>query len=205
MRPRPPANPAPAPAVTPVAARIVETRRVGRRSRPDIQISRPIDEVTQVTTPAAEPVVARRRGRSRPPPEEVAPRAMPAPPPTPSPSSPSTARAPLVTPDEMDAWPTESGVGDLAAQLPDPDEKTRIGVPAYDPNARPTAEPPSTPVLLIEDPSIRSSQAVRVVVWRSADGVHIAPAGTRVNAISVDAVLVALDPSADLTAWLTGK
>ena len=53
--------------------------------------------------------------------------------------------------------------------------------------------------------SIRSSQAVRVIVWRAADGVHIAPHGTRVAAITVDAVLVALDPAADLTAWLTGK
>jgi hypothetical protein len=199
MRPKPPAHPAPAPAVTPVAPRIIDTRRSGRRSRPEIQISRPIDEVTQVTTPPAQPPVARRRGRSSgPPPAEVSARA-PAPPPTPS-----TARAHVVTHGEMDAWPTESGVGDLPVPAPDPEEKTRIGVPAYDPSTQPPAELASSPVV-IEDPSIRSSQAVRVIVWRAADGVHIAPHGTRVAAITVDAVLVALDPSADLTAWLTGK
>ena len=111
----------------------------------------------------------------------------------------------------MDAWPTQSSRGELAVPLPpdsglvpDPDEKTRIGVPAYDPNAEVPPNPPSTPVAL-EDPSIRSSQAVRVIVWRSADGVHVAPHGTRVAAITVDAVLVALDPAADLTTWLTGK
>ncbi len=55
------------------------------------------------------------------------------------------------------------------------------------------------------DPAIQTTQAVRVVVWRDANGVHLAPAGTVVSAITVDAVLVALEPSADLTAWLTQK
>ncbi|MBX3260646.1 MAG: hypothetical protein KF782_13215 [Labilithrix sp.] len=55
------------------------------------------------------------------------------------------------------------------------------------------------------DPGIVTSQAVRVVVWRDAHGVHVAPAGTVVSAITVDAVLVALEPNADLTAWLTQK
>lgn len=53
------------------------------------------------------------------------------------------------------------------------------------------------------DPGIATSQAVRVVVWRDANGVHVAPTGTVVSAITVDAVLVALEPNADLTAWLT--
>ena len=195
MRPKPPVRPAPAPAVTPVAPRIVETRRP-RRSRPEIQLTRPIDEVTQVTTPPAQPV-ARRRRASRPPADESAP------PPTTRRSDRPTALA-VPSAAEIDAWPTESPLGDLESIAPDPDEKTRIGVPAYDPNAPAPAELPSSPVV-IEDPSIRSSQAVRVIVWRAADGVHIAPHGTRVAAITVDAVLVALDPSADLTAWLTGK
>ena len=43
----------------------------------------------------------------------------------------------------------------------------------------------------------------KIVVWRDANGVHVAPAGTMVSAITVDAVLVALEPSADLTAWLS--
>jgi hypothetical protein len=50
---------------------------------------------------------------------------------------------------------------------------------------------------------VASTQAVRVVVWRDASGVHVAPAGTVVSAITVDAVLVALEPSTDLTAWLS--
>lgn len=55
------------------------------------------------------------------------------------------------------------------------------------------------------DPALETTQAVRVVVWRDATGVHIAPAGTVVSAITVDAVLVALEPRTDLTAWLTEK
>jgi hypothetical protein len=53
------------------------------------------------------------------------------------------------------------------------------------------------------DPGIVTSQAVRVVVWRDPNGVHVAPAGTVVSSITVDAVLVALEPNADLTAWLS--
>lgn len=54
------------------------------------------------------------------------------------------------------------------------------------------------------DPAIRTSQAVRVVVWRDSNGVHIAPEGSaKIAALTIDAVLVALDPSADLTAWLS--
>jgi hypothetical protein len=199
MRPKPAARPAPSPAVTPVAPRIVESRRSGRRSRPDIQISRASDEVTQVTPPEATPAVTRRRQRvSKPAADEVTP------PPSTIPSDRPPAPDAAPTPAEIDAWPTQSQVGDLQPHPPDPEEKTRIGVPAYDPNAQAPADPPSTPVT-VEDPSIRSSQAVRVVVWRAADGVHIAPHGTRVAAITVDAVLVALDPAADLTTWLTGK
>jgi hypothetical protein len=184
--------------VTPVAARVVETRRTGRRSRPDIQIAHPIDEVTQVTPPQASIAAARRRARqSKPPVEEMAPTST-------LPGNTPAPQGALPTAAEVDAWPTESGVGELPPPTHDPEEKTRIGVPAYDPKAPVPADPPSTPVT-VEDPSIRSSQAVRVVVWRTADGVHIAPHGTRVSAITVDAVLVALDPAADLTAWLTGK
>jgi hypothetical protein len=53
--------------------------------------------------------------------------------------------------------------------------------------------------------ALGASQAVRVVVWRGADGLHVAPRGTRVSAISVDAILVALDPLTDLAGWLADK
>lgn len=105
--------------------------------------------------------------------------------------------APVESTDDMEAWPTQSLSGDIPSY--DGGEQTRIGTPAYrepeDPSVR-------TPIALR---GIRTSQAVRVVVWRGPDGVHVAPHGTTVTAISVDAMLVALDPSADLSAWLANK
>jgi hypothetical protein len=84
-----------------------------------------------------------------------------------------------------------------------PEEKTRIGVPAYQAGAMAAADGPSP--AKVAEPSLRPTQAMRVIVWRAADGVHVAPHGTHVSAIAVDAVLVALDPSADLAAWLSKK
>jgi hypothetical protein len=84
-----------------------------------------------------------------------------------------------------------------------PEEKTRIGVPAYQADAMAAAETPAA--AKVEEPSLRPCQAMRVIVWRAGDGVHVAPHGTHVAAISVDAVLVALDPAADLAAWLSKK
>jgi hypothetical protein len=173
-------------------------------------IARPPDEVTQSmpegSIPAPHAPEPRRRGRSRPAAEEVAstPVAPPAEP-TPIPDRETVpAQVPDLAPlpartEEMDAWPTQSLVGE---DFDAPDEKTRIGVPAYEASAKLASEayaPASA------DPALRPSQALRVVVWRASDGVHVAPHGTRVAAISVDAVLVALDPSADLAAWLRGK
>jgi hypothetical protein len=108
-------------------------------------------------------------------------------------------------------WPARVLLGDDLGEPPD--EKTRIGVPAYTASAKLATEstedtpaPPLNPVVQPPpDPMLRPSQAMRVVVWRAVDGVHVAPQGTRVAAISVDAVLVALDPAADLAAWLSGK
>jgi hypothetical protein len=50
--------------------------------------------------------------------------------------------------------------------------------------------------------SLRTSQAVHVVLWKDAQGVHIAPTGTVVSAIAIEALIVPLDPNADLSAWL---
>jgi hypothetical protein len=187
---------------------VTPPRRAARRSRPEIDFSRKPEESTQTTQtmqdmalPLQQP---RRRGRaSRPAAEEVTPLA---PEPAPAPSSrplpiPASART-----DEIDAWPTQTKLPpDDPDDLPDaPDEKTRIGVPAYEASARMATEAQSTPTLG-EDTPLRPAQAIRVVVWRTADGVRVAPHGTQVNAITVDAVLVALDPSADLVAWLSGK
>jgi len=87
--------------------------------------------------------------------------------------------------------------------------KTRIGTPAYRESAISASSPPARPDaderVQTRGPVQKPMQAVRVVVWRGPDGVHIAPHGTTVSAISVEAMLVALDPSADLYAWLTNK
>jgi hypothetical protein len=189
--------------VTPAAPRTAEGRRAARRSRPDIDIARRPDEPTQTMQDMALPLQQpRRRGRaSRPASEELTPLAppvVPTPPSRPMPI-PSSART-----DEIDAWPTQSSIPhDEHADEP-PDEKTRIGVPAYEASAKMATEVQSTPSL--DETPLRAAQAIRVVVWRTPDGgVRVAPHGTHVAAITVDAVLVALDPSADLAAWLSGK
>jgi hypothetical protein len=192
--------------------RPTEARRT-RRSRPEISFARQTEEVTESmpveSIPAPHPPEPRRRRASKPsfddatppvapvvPPPEAEPTPMP---PTPRPDE--TVEAPPARTDEMDAWPTQSRMGD---DLGDPaDEKTRIGVPAYEASAKLITE--ATLAAPLESPALRPSQALRVVVWRAADGVHVAPAGTRVGAITVEAVLVALDPAADLASWLSNK
>jgi hypothetical protein len=180
-------NQRPAAGMAPTPARVAPTepRKPARRSRPDIVIGRSDGETTQQT---AMPAEARKRGRSsRPPAQEVTPKPAPA--------------------DAADAWPTQNLTAD---DLEDPqDEKTRVGAPAYMESATTTTSaPPPPPAPAASngtEPALKAAQAVRVVVWRSADGVHVAPHGTTVSAISLDAMLVALDPSADLAAWLTKK
>ncbi len=95
---------------------------------------------------------------------------------------------------EADAWPTESMGGNEFAGLEA--ERTRVGEPFYSSASTPSGAPLTR---------IPTSQAVRVIVWRDANGVHLAPAGTTVTAITVDAMLVALDTTADLSAWLSKK
>ncbi|HEY1957873.1 MAG TPA: hypothetical protein VGH28_19770 [Polyangiaceae bacterium] len=100
---------------------------------------------------------------------------------------------------DADAWPTEAmgsedldALGEVYGQ-----ERTRIGSPAYQPDEpEAPAEPPA--------PEVRFSQAVHVVVWRDADGtLRIAPRGTAVSAVTIDALLVAPAPDVDLIAWLS--
>ena len=106
---------------------------------------------------------------------------------------------------EWDASPTENLTGDEMDHMNVGDRKTT----AF---ALPKARPPSVspppmraPSATVHDPEIQTSQAVRVVVWRDGSGVHVAPAGTVVSSITIDAVLVVLEPSADLTAWLSQR
>jgi hypothetical protein len=88
----------------------------------------------------------------------------------------------------------------------DGDRKTAFAIPSAAPISPSVPLPAVRPAAAsIHDPQIQTSQAVRVVVWRDGNGVHLAPAGTVVSAITIDAVLVALEPSADLTAWLSKR
>lgn len=85
-------------------------------------------------------------------------------------------------------WPTLLTPRELPEVGPAPMKPARSG-------ERPSARPPPAP--------LATSQAVRVVLWRDASGVHIAPAGTVVSAITVDALVVTLDPDTDLASWLS--
>jgi len=111
--------------------------------------------------------------------------------------------------EEWDASPTQNLTGDdLGDRMDEGDRKTAFAMPAA-PSAAATssAAPPPARVAqnTVHDPEIQTSQAVRVVVWRDGNGVHIAPAGTVVSSITIDAVLVVLEPTADLTAWLSQR
>lgn len=79
------------------------------------------------------------------------------------------------------------------------ENKTRLATRAYESSDKMEAAKPVLPEVAVQS---RPSQAVRVVVWRNAEGVHVAPYGTHVSAISFDAMLVAMDPSADFASWL---
>jgi hypothetical protein len=159
------------------------SRRGGRRSSPSF-----IDDASVIAdAPRARrgstTNETKKRGRlSKPAHEEVGP--------------PETARHPPAEGGEQ--WPTAALIGDDE----DDGQHTRIGTPAYRESAR---EASARPPPMGPPAPLQMSQAVRVVVWRAADGVHVAPAGTQVAAIGVEAVLVAMDPLADLAAWLSNK
>ncbi len=148
------------------------------------------DEITQQIQTTPESRRAKGSRASRPAHEEVARQVV---------------HAPVsATTDEMDAWPTQSLTGDDFEA--GNDEQTRVGELAYQASAQMAPiDPPEPDSRFAADPALRHSQAVRVVVWRGPDGVRVAPYGTTVNAIGVDAMLVALDPNADLATWLSRK
>lgn len=117
---------------------------------------------------------------------------------------------------EWDKSPTQNIAG--ASSMDEGDRMTTVGAPpsgivapsvtqqrAAPPSMPPRASPRPSPSIVPHDDSIKTSQAIRVVVWRDANGVHVAPEGTVVSAIKIDAMLVALEPTADLTAWLSPK
>jgi hypothetical protein len=120
---------------------------------------------------------------------------------------------------EIDEWPTRSvhDAAELAALASQsaPSQSDFKAAPPRSPapsaSAIPTAssspapspsQSPAADQAEFKEP--RLTHAVRVVVWRDADGVHVAPHGTPVRAFTVDAMLVALEEDEDL-AGLLGK
>jgi hypothetical protein len=107
--------------------------------------------------------------------------------------------------DEWDAHPTQSLSRAELESITNEHPPAPPSHPGTTPkSAAPPPAQPSRRAPVAQDPSgpILASQAVRVVLWQDVEGVHVAPAGTVVSAITVDAILVALDPAADLSAWL---
>lgn len=100
---------------------------------------------------------------------------------------------------DAESWPTESMDGEALDKLHEQEqvygtERTRIGQPAY----RPSDPPPG------QVAPFKASQAVHVIVWRDADGrLRVAPRGTTVSAVTIEALLVAPSPDVDLLAWLS--
>jgi hypothetical protein len=105
--------------------------------------------------------------------------------------------------ERWDASPTENLTGEAMDRMSaDGDRTTAFALVSA---KAPPAPVPRAPLPTLHDPAIQTTQAVRVVVWRDVNGVHVAPAGTRVSALSIDAVLVVLEEGADLTAWLSQR
>ncbi|HEY2370361.1 MAG TPA: hypothetical protein VGH87_28390 [Polyangiaceae bacterium] len=100
---------------------------------------------------------------------------------------------------DAESWPTESMGAEELDKLHENEqvygtERTRIGQPAYRPS-----DPPPGQVAPFE-----ASQAVHVIVWRDGDGrLRVAPRGTTVSAVTIEALLVAPSPDVDLLAWLS--
>jgi len=179
----PPALPRPgqkAPTPPRVQAQVPVSRRGGRRSSPSISDAAAAAGAEAVRHRRASTTNETKKRRSRPAMEEDAQ---------------LVAASRAQSGEDPELWPTASLVEDEDVL------HTRIGTPAYRESAKKSStRPPPGPA-----PPLVMSQAVRVVVWRTADGVHVAPAGTQVAAIGVEAVLLALDPMADLAAWLSNK
>jgi hypothetical protein len=166
-----------------------QSKRGGRRSSPSFTDETTLPGITgEATRPRRLSATneTKKRGRlSKPSADETG-------------SSPMTSRNPSST-EDLEAWPAHGSISDVIEEDDDV-QHTRIGAPAYRQGAERAssrAGAPFAPLVM--------SQAVRVVVWRGPDGVHVAPAGTQVAAIGVEAILVATDPVADLAAWLSNK
>jgi len=102
---------------------------------------------------------------------------------------------------DPDAWPTESVASQPDLDEDGPLERTRVGTQAYQEAALAVSGRNGPATVTPSAAPLRMTQAVRVWVYRTGDGVRVAPAGTLVDAAVVEAVLVSLDPAADLATW----
>ncbi len=92
---------------------------------------------------------------------------------------------------DADAWPTEALPGDALPVATFEAERTRIGALAYRGDRTD------------EQPGARTMQAVKVILYRGADGaLRVAAEGSEVSAVAIEAMLVSLDPDVDLPSWL---
>ena len=145
---------------------------------------------TRIAAAAAPAMRPKARGKSIPDASEARAQAQPSPrrttsqmPTSPPVGSPSAA--------EMDAWPTEVLAGD---KLPDfKTDTAQNGVFARSPWGPDDAGAP------------RATQALSVVLWRDAAGVHVAPSGGPARSGALLAVVVASDPDVDLADFLRAK
>jgi hypothetical protein len=183
-----PLGPQPNPGTT-LNSRLTPEAKKGRKSSQNLDAEAKAAKSVRAPRPSGTNE-SRRRRSSRPPPTEVQP-----PPTTDAGHVPAgaTPRSPSVA-DQIDAWPTQAMEGEALSDLT---EMARIAAPAA-PRVSPSRIPPAPA-------GGAATQAVRVVVWRTPDGVRVAPVGTAVQSPTVEAILVSLDPAADLAAWLARR
>lgn len=135
----------------------------------------PEDQTQVIATDAAPSSVA--------PQTEVAPAMLP-------PETPSS--DPALEPISEEPWPTQTNSKSSDAVRAEVERVRRA-----------SAAPPAADATLVPDPNApQPTQALRVTLLRTPDGIRIAPFGSKVQAMSLDAILVALDPSTDLASWL---
>jgi hypothetical protein len=195
----------------------LHSRGVSKARKSAASLEREAKAAAKLTDPAKAGSSGRKRRLSRPSPSEVA-ETLPRPP------------AGSVS-DAIDAWPTQameeaelSSLTEMSSQADTGERRAAArGVSPKPPAAeaaRPGAvpEPPASGKTLSPSrfpPAPRRSsnlpdaatvtQAIRVVLWQTPEGVRVAPSGTRTTSPAVEAVLVGLDPQIDLTRWLTGR
>jgi hypothetical protein len=158
----------------------------GNEARKGRKSSQGLEREAKSVKPAGS--APRRRRSSRPPPNEIVD--------SPVETLDRPERPPSIS-DAIDAWPTQAmDTGELSTLTEEMLKQAAESAPGIAPPAPGASATPDT---------LTAAQAVRVVVWQTPEGVRVAPVGARVSAPAVEAILVGLDPKADLVAWLTRR